>query len=140
MVRAGYSHNSTRSYSAGFKRYIKFCNVYLLDPLHVSEVTVLRFVAYMASHQLMPATIRVYLAAVRSWFVTSGLPIPEFYTPRVKLAIKSIERDTPPPSQVLPLTYALLSRVFDCFSPSLDNLMCFSAMALAYYACLRAAE
>lgn len=106
----------------------------------MSDVNLLRFIAYLSHQQLLPRTIRVYLAGVRSWFVRSGSEIPDIFTPRVKLALRSLDREAPPPSRVAPISYAMISEFINYLSPSLDNIMLMSAFALAYFACLRAAE
>ena len=114
--------------------------MYSIPPEDLSEVNLLRFIAHLAASGLSVGTIKVYISGVRSWFVTSGLSIPTLYTPRVKLALKSIERDSPAPSKVNPLTYSLLSRSFQYLTPNYDHLMFLTACALAYYACLRSSE
>lgn len=140
LLTSGYAPNSRRSYSTGYNRYIRFCSIYSIDPLDLCEVNLLRFIAHLAASGLVLATIKVYISGVRSWFVLTGLPIPLLYTPRVKLALRSIDRDSPPASRVLPLTIAVLSKVFLYLFPTHDNLMYISALSLAYYACLRSAE
>jgi len=140
MVKAGYAFNSQKAYSSGMVRYFKFCSVYSLDPLELSEVNLLRFIAYMSHQGLLARTIRVYLAGLRSWLVRTGYSHIQVYTPRVKLALKSIERDNPPPVRVAPLTLSLLSRFTLYLHPSLDNVMLMAAYSLAYFACLRSAE
>lgn len=100
----------------------------------------MRFIAFLYHASLSLGTIKVYLAGVRSWYLTTGLPIPVIYTPRVKLALRSILRDNPPPSRVLPLTFSILQRAFSFLTPTPYNIMCLAAMSLAYFACLRSAE
>ena len=114
--------------------------MYNIDPLDLSELTLLRFIAHLSASGLVSGTIKVYISGVRSWFVLTGLPIPTLFTPRVKLALKSIERDSPPPSKARPLTFSILSQVFLYLPPTHDNLMFISALALAYFACLRSSE
>ena len=140
LLASGYAFRSRRSYATGFNRYMKFTQIYGIDPLDLSEVNLLRFIAHLFASGLLVGTIKVYISGVRSWFVTSGLPIPTLYTPRVKLALKSIERDCPPPSRVRPLTFSVLSRVFHYITPTNDHLMYMAALSLAYYACLRSSE
>lgn len=140
MVAHGFAPNSRSSYSSGFKKYLKFCGLYRLDPLGVSEINLLRFVAYLADCNLVVRTIRVYLSSIKSWFLTNGYPSPELFTPRVKLALRSVERDNPPPLQVAPLTLSILKGVFRFLFPSYDNIMLITAMSVAYYGCLRSAE
>ena len=140
MVAHGFAPNSRSSYSSGIKRYLKFCSLYRLEPLDVSEINLLRFVAYLADCKLVVRTIRVYLSSIKSWLLTNGYPGVELFTPRVKLALKSVERDNPPPVQVAPLTLSILKGSFLFLLPSSDNLMLITAMSVAYYGCLRSAE
>jgi len=140
IVSSGYAVNSRRSYSSGLNRYMKFCALYDLDPLDISEAKLLRFIAYISALGLRVSSIKVYLAGVRSWTVTAGFAIPVLYTPRVKLALRSLERDEAPPSRVAPLQLATLSRFTLFLIPSQDNLMVLAALSLAYFGCLRSAE
>lgn len=140
IVNRGFAFNSRRSYSSGLNRYISFTHLYSLDPLDLSELNLLRFIAHLSAVGLSARTIRVYISGVRSWFVTQGLQIPPLFTPRVKLALKSIERDNPPPTQASPLTLSILRNFLSVLDPSYDGLMLLSAFTLAYYACLRSSE
>lgn len=140
MVKAGYAPNSQRSYSSGVVRFLKFCQMYGLDPMDASEVNLLRFIAYLSSQGLLARTIKVYLSGVRSWLLLSGSSQLLVYTPRVKLSLKSIERDNPPPVRVAPLTISILSKFTFYLLPSFDNIMLMAVYSLAYYACLRSAE
>jgi hypothetical protein len=95
LVVTGIAVNTRRTYSTGAKRYLQFCQQFQMDPLAVSEDAVLRFIAFLASQNLLVRKIKVYLASVRSWYINVGLPVPLLFTTRVKLALKSLERDDP---------------------------------------------
>ena len=62
------------------------------------------------------------------------------WTPRVHLAWKALARHHPPPQQASPINYHTLSLMFSSLSPSRDHLLIAGALALQYYACLRASE
>ena len=65
---------------------------------------------------------------------------PDLYSQRVRWALRSFARSAPPPSRVPPLTYQMLNSIFKSLSYSYTNLMHFTAMALAYYGCMRSSE
>lgn len=101
---------------------------------------VLRFISHLSTQHLSPNTIRVYLSSVRAWTISSGAPAPDMYTPRVKWAIKAIQRAAPPPKAVPPFTFSMLSRIINFIPPTYDSIMSFTSMLLAYFGCMRAAE
>ena len=89
---------------------------------------------------LAPSTVRNYLSALRAWVISLRLPEPLIWTPRVHLAVRALTRIRPPPRQVSPITYPLLSSMIRSLSSSRDHLAIASAITLQYYACLRASE
>ena len=89
---------------------------------------------------LAPATIKMYLSAIRAWVIALGLQEPQIWTPRVILACKAVSRDHHPPHQALPITYHLLSQILNFLTSSHDHLLIASAITLQYFACLRASE
>jgi site-specific recombinase XerD len=132
--------NTQKTYASGIKKYLKFCRFFALDPCHAEEDNILRFIAFLASENLLVRTVKVYLAAVRSWFIMSGLPVPCLFTVRVKLALRALEREHPLPSQVYPISITMLCQISKFLAKSSDNLMLFAVMCLAYFACLRSSE
>ena len=138
MVTSGLGFNSRKSYSAAVTRYLRFNQVYSLDPLGLSELSALRFITYLSSAGLASSTIRVYLSGVRAWLISLGFHPPNIYTVRVKWALKSVERSCP--MQARPVSYSMLAHLHVTVDFTYNNFMLLSAMTLAYFGCLRAAE
>ena len=89
---------------------------------------------------LAPATVRSYLAAIRAWALSLGLPEPNIWTPRVHLATRAIQKSHPLPKRPLPITYPLLSSLIKALSPTRDHLIIASALSIQFFGCLRASE
>ena len=140
LVARGWAPRTRSGYSAAVKRYLSFTDQHALDPLPLDEAKVLRFVAYLHLEGLAPATIRMYLSAIRAWLISLGMQEPQIWTPRVILACKAVSRDHHPPHQALPITFHILSQILSSLTSSYDHLLIASAITLQYFACLRASE
>ena len=100
----------------------------------------LRFIAHLSLLNLSVSTSRVYLASLRAWFIALGYSEPSLYTPRVKLALKAMERSASPPRQSTPISILIRRQIASSLPLTGDNLMIWAAMLLAYFGCLRASE
>ena len=136
----GLTFNSRRVYSFAVNRFLNFCSMYLLNPFSLDELLILRFITYLADSGVAPSTVRVYLAGIRAWLINGGSHPPIIYTQRIKWALKAMERVAPLQSRVKPFSYSLFWDIIAFIFPSYDNKVCFTAMLLGYFACLRAAE
>ena len=72
----GVAESTLRSYAAGKKCYITFCSQFNCRPLPVTEATLLRFTAHLASLGLSYQTTHLYLCAVCHLQIVSKLPEP----------------------------------------------------------------
>jgi hypothetical protein len=106
----------------------------------LDEGMVLRFLTFLASLMLSGSSIKVYLSALRAWFLSLGLDPPLLFTPRVKLAFKALARQQAPPVRCRPISSSMLRSIFYSLKYSYDNLIVYTAMVLAFFGCLRAAE
>lgn len=106
----------------------------------MSHQVVLWFITYLSNQRLLARTIKVYLAGVRAWFISSGMQPPVIYSEAAKLALKSLDRIQPEPHQVHPLTKDLIHKLLVSLAPTHDNFMYATAILTAYFACLRSAE
>ena len=140
LVSSGLALNTRRSYLRAVEKFIQFCAQFALDPTMLDERLILRFIAYLNSLSIAPSSIKVYLSAIRAWAISIGLPPPFIYTPKVNWAMRSIVRDAPPPNRVPPFTYTMLRRVHQSLAYTHDNITVFTAMLLAYFACMRSSE
>ena len=140
LVYAGWAPRTRTGYNSALRRFFSFISTYGLQPLPLSESLILRYVAHLHLEQLAPATIKNYLAALRAWVISIGMDEPNLWTPRVTLACKAVYRSHLPPRQASPITYHLLSAMFNHLSSSHDHLLVAAAISLQYFACLRASE
>jgi hypothetical protein len=69
-----------------------------------------------------------------------GLPLPYVFTPQVRLALKAIQENSPPPSQVLPITFPILRQLLHLLSSCYGHVVLRSAITLGYFGGLRGGE
>ena len=74
LFERGLAKASVRAYASGKSRYLRFCELYSLPPLPVSERVACLFVAFLVHQGLKAQSIDVYLSAVRHLQVVAGLP------------------------------------------------------------------
>ncbi len=137
MVQAGYSDNTNRVYTSAQKAYLQFCNMYRLSPVAADKLQVLRFIAHL-SHRISPTSIKVYLSAVRALHVNLGIKFDTSDQPRAQIMVRGLARGAPPPHQKLPITYSMLSSMITLVGQSYDDIMCWAAITVAFFGCLRA--
>ena len=140
LVATGLAFNSRKVYCTGVRHYLRFCRQYQFEPLHLTEVTVLRFIAYLSTLSILVRSIKVYLAGIKSWVIALGAMSQNIYTVRVNWALKSLDRRHPAPRSAAPVSYAMLKHLYDTLPDNYENMMIFTAMTLAFFACLRASE
>lgn len=138
MVENSHRDNTKQTYSAAQRRYFNFCKKYKID--NISEETLLMYVAYLNEEGLKVSSIKVYLAAVRSYYVAKGWGnIMDGYY-RLKLAIKALELVSEPPKVKLPVTLELLDRIWSIVHRDYDGHLFLAAMCLGFFGCLRCDE
>ena len=140
LVAKGIRSSTTKTYTAAQRRYIDFCLKYALDPVPVSENTLLLYIAQLNLDGLKPSSVRVYLSAVRAMHVDEGHGNPLENCLRIRKALHGMDMEADPPKQKLPITYTLLSQIKRVVSVNYDGLVTWCAMTLAFFGCLRAAE
>jgi hypothetical protein len=105
----------------------------------VTEETLLLYIGFLFEEGLSGSSIRVYLSAVRSLHVFSGISYPTELL-RVKLALKGAVRNTPLPTRKLPITVAVLRKLIVNSQYCFDKTVLNAAMTLAFFGCLRLGE
>ena len=66
------SASSQKTYAAGQKHYIDFCNEYDITPLPLDEHKLCQYVAVLAGKSMASSSIKVYLSAARQLQIGSG--------------------------------------------------------------------
>ena len=143
LVRSGVRPSTRRLYDSAQKQYLQFCDNYGLLSLPASEQTLLMYIAHLYIRNLKSSTIKVYMSSVRSLHIEAGFDNPLENSHRIRLAIRAIEINQPPPCQKLPITLAILQQVHLSIQDSLseyNTLMIWTAMCLGHFGCLRSGE
>ena len=132
---------STRSaYTSAQNKFLKFCTLYGLVPVPVHSNTVLLYIAYMHTNGLSPATMSVYLSAIRSLHVMLGHPEPLLRTPQVKLALKAVKDSSSPAVVKSPIVYDRLKSMLQLLQGDPECILWSAVLSLAFFAGLRGAE
>lgn len=119
---------------------MRFCEEHGISALPANEQNLLLYVSYLHKQGLKETSIRVYLAAVRSMHVMSGLVSPLEGCPRLELALKAVGKQNDPPAQKLAITYELLTKMCSYLGNTYDHVLLKAAFTLAHFGLLRAAE
>ena len=83
-----------KAYSAGQRRYLDFCDCVGVAGLPTNKITLCLFAAALAEEELLAATVRAYLSAVRNLNVEEGLGDPLTpRPPRLSLVVRGIQRE-----------------------------------------------
>ena len=117
-----------------------FCSAYVIPPLPAGEDTIVLFISYLDQRKLSGRSTRVYLSALRSLHLDEGFAPPCIATPRIKRMLRAMDISGVPPRQKLPITLDILSLMLSVMPPGYDGYVFKSAMSLAFFGCLRAAE
>ena len=106
----GLATSTRKTYSAGIKKFTDFCSKFgIIQPLPADQSLLCYYVSFLADQGLSPATIKVYLSALRFHHIATGLPIPDRASmPKLKIVDNGIKRtsksspsDTPVPSEAI---------------------------------------
>jgi integrase len=111
-----------------------------LVPLPCTEEIALLYIAHLDKCKLASGTIRVYMSALRSLHIQEGYMYDVGDSQRLQRALRAVTINGPAPTQKLPITYDLLSRMRGALPIGHDGIMQAAAMSLAFFGCLRAAE
>ena len=119
LLERGVAQSTLASYNAGKRRYYNFCAQFGFSPLHLSEVVLCQFVAFLFSESLSYQSIRSYLSAVRHLQITHGLPDPALASfARLDYVLKGVRRTGLPrrrPNR-LPITPEILRQIYQFWS------------------------
>ena len=137
-----------KSYQAGQKRYLSFCDAVQRPAVPTSEETLMMFASHLAKGSLSHQTIKVYLSAVRNLHVTEGRhsDYTEALTPRLERVLKGIKKESTncnPPQIRLPSTLNIMQsirRVLATAPEDHNNIMMWAACSLAFSGFLRSSE
>ncbi len=139
ILKDGFRPSTARTYSSIQARFFKFCTLFNLEPVPSSELTILRFMAYI-SPRVSANSMSVYLAAIRALHIINGFPAPPITTPRIHLAVRSLSQSAPLTKQSFPITFTILSHFSSLLHCTWDDVVLWAVMNVLFFGCLRAAE
>ena len=140
----GVAPSTRRTYQAGVRSYLQFCNSYHIPPFPASSLTLRYFCTYTAQ-RVSYKTIKVYLSGIRLEHLERGHSDPT-NDPLLHLLCKGIKRCQGDTSrQRLPITINILKLLKTQLHNSgnysiVEKRLLWSAFTLAFYAFLRASE
>ena len=132
--------STSRVYRSVQNKYLRFCDMYKIQPLPITDSVMLRYLAYLDLLGINVRTMRVYLAGIRALQIENGMSEPLIYTPLVQLMVKSFEKSNDAPLRVLPMTYDIMLQVASKLKNGWDDTMVWACMTIAFYGCLRAGD
>lgn len=140
LVQSGIKASTARTYGASQLRYVRFCELVNIKPLPCTEDNILMYIAYLDKSGLKASSVKVYIAALRSYSIDNGFgnPFEMFY--RVNKAIRAMEIKSTGPRQKLPITFEIMSKMHQFFHQEYNDFVIWAAMCVGFFGCLRAAE
>ena len=129
------------------KKFWSFCalfpDLFPSSPVPTSEYQLMMFVSWLAQ-SLSPASVDVYLAAVRSYHIDWGYRDPTQNKPRLRRVLQGIHRShgaaSPPRRPITRDILCSIHRILSLPNSGFDSLMFWSACSLAFFGFLRVSE
>ena len=136
---------SQMTYSSGEQAYLRFCSQYALQPVPAAAESLAFFATDLAQSRSY-ATVRTYLAGVRSLHVRLGASLDGFESPQLALLLRGIKRSLGSqarPSR-LPITLGILQSLVSALPQVCDtrfDCLLFQAMfCVAFFGFFRIGE
>ena len=105
-----------------------------------NENTLLLYIASLSGRGVEAATIKVYLAAIKSMHVLSGLAPPPTCSLKINLAIKAVFEAGKPPKPKAPLTFARLVELWPVMYNSKNFILFSAVISFGFFSGMRASE
>ena len=140
LIHTALRDSTVKVYHAAQKSYLSFCSKYGYSPLPLVENTLLKYVSYLSLKQLSYSTVKVYYAGIKSYSISNGYGLPSERFHQLNMAFRSLEINSTGTRKKLPITLDVLEQIRVHVHDSYNDIMLWSAMTLAHYGLLRAAE
>ena len=145
-----YAASTKGVYQSQLKWWNLFCLRRDIDPIRVQksydraeEQIFLDFLVHCSSNELRaPGTVKLRLAAVRSYHLTLGLPDPTANMPRIPLALLGIKRRYGTKERRRPVTPTMLNWIGEVleYGRKAEAALVWAAIAFGFFFLLRASE
>ena len=146
----GLSSSTHKTYATGTKRFNNFCISHnIVAPFPLSQSLLCYYVAYLAKQGLTPATINVYLSALRHEQIAIGYPEPAHSAmPKLKVVSNGVARAQAKSAAAvertrLPISPLILRQLKSLWSPTRDDpntIMLWAACTMAFFEFFRLGE
>lgn len=147
--REGLAASTRKTYEAGRKKFNQFCaELNISNPLPVNQQTLCYYVAYLAKCNLSPATIKVYLSALRHYHIASDVPEPDrAKMQKLKIVSNGVTRvsalKTKETRTRLPITPDILRQIYRLWQPNrheYETILMWAASTLCFFGFFRMGE
>ena len=134
----GLATTTHKTYQAGQRYYLEFCEQVTVSPLPASESTLCQFVTVLANNGIAHSTVKVYLSATRQLHIAKGLPEPRTEKmPRLSQVLKGIRTTQPTKSRFtrLLITPGILLQIKEGWEKEplvLDKTILWASMLLCF--------
>ncbi len=146
FLRHGLASSTQKTYVSAQRSFLQFCELENRlnsnrSPLLSDEWTLCLFATWLAS-SLKPASIKVYLSAVRALHIEHGYSDPLVGCLRLQRVVKGIKRcKGSSADKRLPITPDIPTVIYRCLDYSVyDDVLFWAACCLAYFGFLRSSE
>jgi hypothetical protein len=142
LILSGHRLSTTKVYNSIQLGFFRFCDMYQLAQLPLTELLMLRFIAFKAP-TVGYSSFKVYLAALQALqalHMCNYLPPPLENTAHIKLALKSVELQASAPNNKSPITVNQLCNIMVVLPCDLDTVAVWSVITFAFFGCFRAGE
>ena len=135
----GLATATRKTYQAGQRHYLEFCEQATIPPLPASESTLCCFVTVLANNGIAHSTIKVYLSATRQLHIAKGLLEPRMEKmPRLSQVLRGVRTTQPTKSWFtrLLITLEILLRIKEGWEKKplvQDKTMLWAAMLLCFF-------
>ena len=148
---AGLAPSTARTYRAGIKKYLSFCEQLHVSPTPSTEQLLCRFITSLAKSNITHNTIKVYLAAVRQLHIQRDYKMPAIVDmPRLQQVLRGIKITQAAASEGaahnqsrLPITPEELLRIKTAWEHEgidFDKTMLWAAFTLCFFCFMRSGE
>ena len=137
-LQTGYRPNTQRNYRSRANIYIRFCQIYGLQPFPTTEWNLIRYARYLANGVTSFDTVKAYLSAVKRFHELSGWQFPtQLYI--LKVEMMSIKRElVVPVKKAIPVSISLLKEMYGKINlSSAVDVVCYAALLLGFCLFLR---